>query len=121
MLTARHTGLAFFGAFGLLALAATLPLEMEVLDWPVPDPVDFNTVVSIEQSPYGVAKQYKVPLWSDKHWELIEASIRQLARVGNDWWHVPVLLNTEFGNKDDSPIKWIRKKNGTLAPYVTFV
>lgn len=95
--------------------AATLPLEVEVLDWRVPDPRDFQTIVAIEQSPYGVAKQYKTPLWSDKHWERIEASLRQLARVGNDVWFVPVLLDTEFGNRNDSLIRWIRKKDGALA------
>ncbi|HLX64044.1 MAG TPA: glycoside hydrolase domain-containing protein [Planctomycetota bacterium] len=95
--------------------AATLPVEVEVLEWKIPDPRDFQTVVAIEQSPYGVAKQYKTPLWSEKHWELVEASLRQLARVGNRCWIVPVLLETEFGNKDDSTIKWIRKKDGTLS------
>ncbi|MGA2065768.1 MAG: glycoside hydrolase domain-containing protein [Thermoguttaceae bacterium] len=95
--------------------AATLPLEVEVLDWQVPDPHDFQTLVAIEQSPYGVAKQYTTPLWSDEHWELIEASLRQLARAGNDLWFVPVLLNTEFGNRDDSMIGWIRKRDGSLA------
>ena len=95
--------------------AVTLPLEVEVLDWKVPEPHDFRTIVAIEQSPYGVAKQYKTPLWSPQHWELIEASLRQLARAGNGVWFVPVLLNTEFGNRDDSMIKWIRKKDGSLA------
>ena len=95
--------------------AATLPLEVGVLDWEVPDPQGFQTIVAIEQSPYGVAKQYKTPLWSDKHWELIEASLRQLARAGNDLWLVPVLRDTEFGNRDDSMIKWIRRKDGSLA------
>ena len=95
--------------------AATLPLEMQVLDWKVPDPHDFQTIVAIEQSPYGVAKQYKTPLWSTKHWELIEASLRQLARAGNGLWLVPVLRETEFGNRDDSMIKWTRKKDGSLA------
>ena len=95
--------------------AATLPLEVEVLDWVIPDPRDFRTIVAIEQTPYGVAKQYKTPLWSDKHWELIEASLRQLARAGNDVWCVPVLLNTEFGNRDTSMIQWIRRKDGSLA------
>jgi hypothetical protein len=95
--------------------AAALPLEVEVLDWLVPDPQHFQTIVAIEQSPYGVAKQYKTPLWSERHWELIEASLRQLARVGNDLWLVPVILETEFGNRDDSMIQWTRKKDGSLA------
>jgi hypothetical protein len=95
--------------------AAMLPLELEVLDWQVPDPRDFQTLVAIEQSPYGVAKQYAVPLWSEKHWGLIRASLRQLSRAGNDLWFVPVLLNTEFGNRDGSMIRWIRRKDGSLA------
>ena len=95
--------------------ASTLPLEMEVLDLRLPDPRDFQTIVAIEQSPYGVAKQYKTPLWSARHWELIEASLRQLGRAGNSVWIIPVLADTEFGNKDDSTIKWIRKKDGSLA------
>ena len=94
---------------------ATLPLEVEVWDWKVPDAHDFQTIVAIEQSPYGVAKQYKTPLWSAKHWELIEASLRQLARAGNGVWFVPVLLDTEFGNRDVSMLKWIRKKDSALA------
>ena len=95
--------------------AATLPLEVEVLDWTIPEPRDFQTIVAVEQSPYGVAKQYQTPRWSPRHWELIEASLRQLARAGNGVWFVPVLLDTEFGNRDDSMIKWIRKQDGSLA------
>ncbi len=95
--------------------SVTLPVEVEVLDWQVPEPRHFQTMVAIEQSPYGVAKQYQAPLWSQKHWELIEASLRQLGRAGNGVWFVPVLMDTEFGNKDDSMIKWIRKPDGALA------
>jgi hypothetical protein len=93
----------------------TLPLELEVLDWQVPHPHAFQTLVAIEQSPYGIAKQYQTPLWSEKHWELIEASLRQLARAGNTLWFVPVVLYTEFGNRDDSMIRWIRRRDGSLA------
>jgi len=95
--------------------AVTASLEVEVVDWRLVAPHHFQTIVAIEQSPYGVAKQYKIPLWSDKHWALIEASLRQLARAGNGVWFVPVLLDSEFGNKDDSMIKWIRKRDGSLA------
>jgi len=95
--------------------AATLPVEVEVVDWKVPHPHHFQTIVAVEQSPYGVAKQYGTPLWSEKHWGLIEASLRQLARVGNDLWLVPVLRDTEFGNRNDSMIKWIRKTDGSLS------
>ena len=62
-----------------------------------------------------MARQYKVPLWSDAHFRLIDRSLAQLARIGNDWWFVPIILRTEFGNDEDCPIRTIRKADGTLA------
>ena len=104
-----------------------VPVQLEVVDWRLPDPGRLQAIAAIEQSPYAVAKQYKVevsnpgapgleplPLWSDRHFQLIDASLRQLGRIGNDWWFVPVILGTEFGNRDDSMIRWIRRKNGSL-------
>jgi len=94
--------------------AVRIPVEVEVLGWRLPDATDFQTVSALEQSPDGVARQYDVPLWSDEHFRLMKASIEQYARVGNDWICIPVIHNTEFGNHRDSPIKWIRGKDGRL-------
>ncbi len=93
----------------------SVPVELEVIGWRVPDPQEFQTFVQSEQSPYGVAKAYGAGLWSDRHFELIESSFRQLARLGNDWVFVPVLADSEFGNRGDGPIRWIRRKDGSLA------
>jgi len=95
--------------------AASLPLELEVIDWRVPDPRDFKTFVACEQNPYAVARQYGVELWSAKHLRLLEPSFRQLARIGSKWLNVPVLVRTEFGNVNDSMIRWVRKRDGSLA------
>ncbi len=92
-----------------------VPVEAEVIGWRVPDPRDFQTFLALEQSPYGVARQYKVPLWSDEHFRLLAESFRQLGRIGNDWLFVPVLAHTEFGNLNDSPVRWIRRRDGSLA------
>ena len=89
-----------------------LPVEAEVIDWNLPDPKNFQTLVGCEQNPYAVARQYGVPLWSDRHFKLLEASFRQLGRIGNTWLNVPVLARTEFGNGGDSPIRWLRKGGG---------
>ena len=94
--------------------ASRLPVELEVIDWRVPDARDFTTFVAAEQSPYGLARQYKLDPWSDKHYELMEPSFRQLARLGNDWVFVPVLSRSEFGNRRDSMIRWGRGKDGQL-------
>jgi hypothetical protein len=116
--------------------AVSVPVEVEVLGWRVPNPLEFKTDVWLEQHPYAIANQYllsekadakpgernwegpvraKVPLWSDKHFRLLEPSFRQLGRVGNDVLHIPVVVRTEFGNWQDSMIQWVRKKDGTLS------
>ena len=46
------------------AQSFTIPVRMQVMDWQVPAPDAFRTVMALEPSPYGVAAHYKVPLWS---------------------------------------------------------
>lgn len=94
--------------------AVNVNLKLEVLDWRVPEPSDFATIMALEQSPYAVAKQYKVELWSDEHFKLIEASLKQMGRAGGDFLGIPILVNTEFGNRADSPIRMTRTKDGAL-------
>ena len=95
--------------------AVNIPIELEIVNWRLPEPKDFQSWIGCEQNPYGVARHYGVKLWSDEHFKLMEASFKQLGRIGNTWLNVPVLLNTEFGNKDDSTIRWIRKADGRWA------
>ena len=92
-----------------------VPVEAEVIGWQIPDPKDFQTVVALDHSPYGVARQYGVGPWSDEHFRLIEPSLRQLGRVGNTWLLVPVICHTEFGNETYSMIRWTVRKDGTLG------
>jgi len=94
---------------------AELPLELEVLDWRVPDPEHFQTVVAMEQSPYAVARHYGAEPWSKEHFRLMARSHELLARVGNDFLVVPVVSKTEFGNSGDSPIRMLRAKDGGLT------
>ncbi len=92
-----------------------IPVEAEVIGWRMPGPLEFQSIVESEQSPYALAATYKVELWSEQHWRLIEESLRQLARLGADVLFVPVLLRSEFGNREDaSMIKWTRAKDGSL-------
>ncbi|HUW59114.1 MAG TPA: glycoside hydrolase domain-containing protein [Planctomycetota bacterium] len=92
-----------------------VPVELEVVDWTLGEPKRFQTFVGCEQNPYGVAKQYGVKLWSQQHFRLMEASFVQLGRVGNRWLNVPVLRDTEFGNHDDSLIRWVHKRDGSFT------
>ena len=93
----------------------SVPMEATVTGWRIPSAREFQTDVWLEQSPYGIAKRYQIPLWSERHFNLIEASFRQMARAGNDTLWIPVIHQSEFGNnKDSSMVRWIRKKDGAL-------
>jgi len=93
----------------------SVPVEAEVLGWRVPDTPDWQVVLQIEQSPYAVAERYGVPLWSEAHFRLMEASFQHLGRIGCDWLFIPVLWNTELGNLRDSPLQWVRKADGEMT------
>ncbi|MFO7900762.1 MAG: hypothetical protein R6V58_17095 [Planctomycetota bacterium] len=108
----RYTGAVSVRAGGH---AFRVPVALRVMDWALPDPADFATVVALEQSPYGVAKQYQVPLWSAEHFKLVDRSMRWLGQVGGDMLIVPVLTGSEFGNRDDSMVRWTRKGPGRYA------
>ena len=92
-----------------------VPIQAEVYSYRVPEPQFFQAHAAIEQSPYGVVTAYKMPLWSAEHFKFMEGSFRHLARLGNDWLNIPVINFTEFGNVNDSMIKWIRKPDGKLS------
>jgi hypothetical protein len=38
-----------------------------------------------------------------------------MAELGNDWLMIPVLLNSEFGNREDSFVIWVKGKDGKLS------
>ncbi len=111
---------------GLLTLKAgteeiRVPLRLWVMDWTLPDPQQFETVMALEQSPYGVAQQYQVAPWSGQHFKLLAASFKQLARVNGGCLMIPVVLRSEFGNGDDSPVVFVKKTDGSFGCDLTRV
>jgi len=68
--------------------AVTVPLEVKVADYTLPDAQDHRTLVEILQSPDTLAAEYKVPLWSEKHWDLIAESFRLMSDSGSRVLHI---------------------------------
>lgn len=95
--------------------ARTVPLMVTVADWRIPDPKDFTIIAGMEPCPYASAREYKVDLWSEKHFALLDKTFSHLKRIDNDWLIVPVLAHTEFGNGEDSMVRITRKKDGSYA------
>lgn len=99
--------------------ATEVPVELKVIDWRLPDPRDFATHMGVIQSPDSVALQYKVPLWSEEHWKLMEESFRLLGELGNNYVVVPIISRTNFGNQE-SMIRWIRDGDGYKHDFAIF-
>ncbi|MCG3179111.1 MAG: hypothetical protein BIFFINMI_01442 [Phycisphaerae bacterium] len=107
-----YNGTVTVQAAGLPPVQA--PLRVNVSGWTLPDPKDFRQHHLIFLSQEAVAKHYGVPLWSDRHFELMANSLKLLAEVNSH--EVPINLGTDFyglmGNSE-TMIRWIRKGDGS--------
>jgi len=91
----------------------SVPVELKVVgDWVVPNPRDFITFVGVHESADSVAMQYKVPLWSEKHWKHLDRVYQLLAQIGTKDIYLPILAKTHLGN-EQSMVRWIRQPDGT--------
>jgi len=92
---------------------ADVPIELHVADWTLPDAKDFRTFLCLDQSPRALSLQYKTPLWSERHWALMDRSMKLLAGLGNNAVHVPVVENTRLGNTAGW-VTWVRQADGSF-------
>ncbi len=112
-----YTGTISVSADGLAA--TDVPVELKVVGWKLPDPKDFGTHMGIIQSPDSVALQYKVPLWSEEHWKLMEETFKLLGEIGNNYVTAPVITRTNFGN-EQSMIRWVKTDTGYRYDFTIF-
>jgi len=97
-----------------------VPVSVQVADFVVPDTQDYKTWIELMQSPDTLAAEYNVPLWSDRHWELIAQSMRYIAEIGSRVVIVPLIAQTNSGNSE-SMVRWIKKDDGTYDYDLTIV
>ena len=89
------------------------PVELKVIDWTLPDPADFTYWFGLIQSPEGVGLHYKVPMWSDKHFELIGKSMALIAQTGGKVLFIDLMAETEYGSAQ-SMVLWVKPEGVTL-------
>jgi len=90
-----------------------VPVELTVYGWKVGRPHEWATCVNLLQSPESVAGQYGVPLWSDRHFALMEKSFALMGAAGNDVLGVSAVGRSVFG---DDPLIVFRRSGGRFAP-----
>lgn len=93
--------------------AVRCPVTVRVVDWTMPAPKDFRTYNGMCQSPDTLAAYYKVPMWSEEHWKLIEKSFELMGGIGNKLIHIPLLAQTQLGN-EEGMVWWVRKPDGSM-------
>ena len=86
----------------------SVPLNLDVQNWTLPDPQNYRTLVDFVQSPDTLALEYNVPLWSEQHWKLIARSFQLLSDTGGRTLYVPLICRSNFGN-EQSMVRWIAK------------
>ena len=94
--------------------AVDVPVEFKVCNWLVPRPSEFHTVVDIMQSPESVAMQYGVPVYGDRHFQLLEKSLDRAGHVGSWTVHIPLICQSNLGN-EQTMVRWIKKKGAGVG------
>ena len=85
-----------------------VPVQLEVVDCTLPDPQEYRTWVELIEVPDVLAVEYGVPLWSERHWQMIAESFRLVSDCGARCVYLPAIAHTNLGNAE-SMIRWIRK------------
>jgi hypothetical protein len=88
-----------------------VPLQLRVSQWTVPDPERFTTWIDMIQSPDTLALEYDAPLWSPKHWKLIDRSMEILRAVGNRVLYLPLVAQSNLGNAE-TLVRWVDQGGG---------
>jgi hypothetical protein len=96
------------------------PVRLTVADWKLPDSKDFTGGhLTFIQSPDTLALFYKVPMWSEEHWKLIEESFKLMGEIGNRYVVIPLICRTNFGNAQ-SMVRWVKDGEGVKPEFSVF-
>ncbi len=93
----------------------TIPVQLTVSDWTLPDPQDFQMFNAMIQSPESLAMRYKVEMWSQEHWKLIDKSFQIMSLIATKDLTIPLLAKTHFGN-DHSMLRFEKQADGSYKP-----
>lgn len=110
-LTGKYEGKLVVKAEGLES--TEVAIHLKVNDWEIPDPKDFVTHNNFYQSHESAAMVYDVPLWSDKHFQLMGKSLELLAQVGNKLCIVHLISDAYCNGNSQSMVRWIQKPDGS--------
>ncbi|MCC5845197.1 MAG: hypothetical protein JJU05_13185 [Verrucomicrobia bacterium] len=89
---------------------AAVPVRLEIGKWIAPRPSDYGVWQSYLHSPETISRHYNTTLWSDKHFEHMEPTLRMLGQLGNHVMYLNTTGRTHFGN-EHTIIRWTGSGN----------
>ena len=92
----------------------TVPVELTVAAWSVPETDAWRTWIEMLQSPDTLALEYGLDMWSERHWEMIGRSMEMIRETGSRVVFIPLISQTNQGN-EQSMVRWVRKADGTFS------
>jgi len=107
-----YTGIVTVEAAG--ETAVQVPVELRVTDYALPETQDYRAFVDMVQSPDTLAVEYGVPLWSERHFQMIAESFRLIGETGSRTVYIPLVAHTSLGN-EESMVRWVKKADGTYG------
>ena len=91
-----------------------VPVRLSVAGWTLPDVADYGSLINIYQSPDTLARYYKLQPWSERHWAMIERSLKLMGRAGNIGLFFPLLSESALGNPE-SMVVWRQEPDRSYA------
>ncbi|MFW6152279.1 MAG: glycoside hydrolase domain-containing protein, partial [Verrucomicrobiota bacterium] len=116
--TGSYEGMATITAEGIEP--HRVKLKVNVSGYRLPPSKEFPGRMDLIQSPESVAMAYDVPLWSDKHFALLDKSFALVGGVGGKTLYITCIRRTHFGN-EHAMVRWTRDENFELQPDFTIV
>jgi hypothetical protein len=92
-----------------------VPVHLRVADWVLPDPGDWEFHVGLPHSPDTLSIWYKEPLWSEKHWRLVEKTVARMGELGCKAVYLPLRANAAWFRNERSLVYRVKKPDGTVG------
>jgi hypothetical protein len=84
------------------------PILFKVHAWRLPDPQNLTMHNNLWQSQESVAARYRVPLWSDKHFDLMGQSLALTAPLANKFCNVHLVKGAFCIGNTEGMVRWVR-------------
>lgn len=87
-----------------------LPVNLKVHGYVLPDSRNFTPHICLVHLPDTLALKYKVPLWSEEHFRIMERSIKFMGELGGSVVFIPMVCNSWLGNSQ-TIVYWKKEGN----------